>query len=96
MYSGIPQLYRLGFGVVVWHEDTPISLTNHRVIKETKENEKVGKDLDVVGRHSFPTFFPVLKFHPKSTRSQFGNNLHISIVIANHRQPKNLGLKDYW
>ena len=45
MYSGIPQLYRLGFGVVVWHEDTPISLTNHRVIKETKENEKAGKDI---------------------------------------------------
>ena len=40
-------------------------LTNHRVSKETKENEKVGKDLDVMVRHSFPTFFPVLKFHPK-------------------------------
>ena len=73
-----------------------LPLTNHRVIKETKENEKVGKDLDVVGRHSFPSFFSVLKFHPKSTRNPFGNNLDTSIVIANHHRPQNLGVKDYW
>ena len=96
MYSGIPQLYRLGFGVVVWHEDTPISLTNHRVIKETKENEKVGKDLDVVGRHSFPSFFPVLKSRPQITRNRFGNNLHTSIIIANLHRPVKRTLKDYW
>jgi len=71
-------------------------LTNHREIKETKENEKAGKDLDVMGRHSFPTFFPVLKFYPKSTQNQISNNLHTSIVIANHHRPKNLGLKYYW
>jgi len=66
------------------------------VIKETKENEKVGKDLDVMGRHSFPTFFPVLKFHPKSTQNQIGNNLYISIVIANHHRPLKRAIKDYW
>ena len=75
---------------------TLFPLTDHRVIKETKENEKAGKDLDVVGRHSFPTFFPVLKFHPESTQNRFGNNLYISVVIANHHRPRNLGLKDYW
>ena len=64
MYSGIPQLYRLGFGVVVWHEDTPISLTNHRVIKETKENEKAGKDMYVIGRQFFSNFSRFCKFDP--------------------------------
>ena len=45
---------------------------------------EVGKDLDVMGRHSFPTFFLVLKFHPKSIQNQIGNNLRTSVVIANH------------
>ena len=53
---------------------------------------EAGKALDVMGRHSFPTFFPVLKFHPKSTQNRFGNNLHTSIVIANHYRPRNLGV----
>jgi len=66
------------------------------MIKETKENEKVGKDLDVVGRHSFPTFFPVLKFYPKKTRNQIGNNPDASFVIANHHRPLKRALKDYW
>ena len=75
---------------------TLFPLTDHRVIKETKENEKAGKDLDVVGRQSFPTFFPVLKFCPKNTQNQIGNKPPTSIVIANHHRPKNLGVKDYW
>ena len=46
---------------------------------------EAGKDLDVVGRHSFPTFFPVLKSRPQITQNQIGNNLHTSIIIVNHR-----------
>jgi len=42
--------------------------------RETKESETVGRYLDVMGRHSFPTFFPVLNFYPKITQNRLGNN----------------------
>ena len=94
--SGSPQLYRLRFGMVVWHEILQSLWPTTMWSKRRKRMKKVGKDLDVVGRHSFPTFFPVLNFHSKITRNRFGNNLYSSIVIANHYRPQNLGLKDYW
>ena len=63
---------------------------------KTEDFRKSGKRSGRRGTTFFSHFFPVLKFYPKSTQNRFGNNLHTSIVIANHHRPLERALKDYW
>ena len=81
---------RVWGGGLAW--DTPIPLTNHHVIKKTKE--KSGKRSGRRGTtFSFPFWDFTLKVH---NTKKIGNNLYTSIVIVNNHRSKKLGLKYCW